>query len=72
MTVLSRPALRSVDKAVRVKNGLGFTDDSIFIPPDLVAANQLNDEDVATGVANPSLGPPGGRGCTRVRVTSRE
>jgi len=35
----------------RVSNGMGFTDDNIFIPPDLVSANAIDDEDTTTGVA---------------------
>ena len=36
---------------VRVSNGMGFTDDDIFIPPDLVTAHAIDDEDATTGVA---------------------
>lgn len=36
---------------VRVSNGMGFTCDNIFIPPDLVSAHSINDEDATTGVA---------------------
>ena len=36
---------------VRVDNGMGFTNDGIFIPPDLVAAHAINDDDVVSGIA---------------------
>jgi hypothetical protein len=36
---------------VRVGNGMGFTDGSIFIPPDLVTAHQIEDGDFVSGVA---------------------
>ncbi|QQP87532.1 hypothetical protein IGS68_15635 [Skermanella sp. TT6] len=42
---------RSFQSMVKVRNGLGFTDDNIFIPPDLVRTSDINDEDVVTGVA---------------------
>ncbi|WP_262031065.1 DUF7017 domain-containing protein [Microvirga sp. Mcv34] len=46
---------RQFEGPVRVRNGLGFTDDNIFVPPDLVAASNLDDEDVVSGVAIPSF-----------------
>ena len=37
--------------AVRVDKGMGFTPDGVFIPPDLVSAHGLGDEDFVSGTA---------------------
>ena len=36
---------------VRVDKGMGFTSDGIFIPPDLVAAHAIENDDVVSGIA---------------------
>lgn len=36
---------------VEVRNGLGFTSDSVFIPPDLIAAAAISDGDMVEGIA---------------------
>lgn len=42
---------RSFQSLVRVRNGLGFTDDEIFLPPDLLRVSDVNDADIVSGVA---------------------
>jgi hypothetical protein len=46
------PEVRQASRdQVRVTNGMGFTDGSIFIPPHLVTAHQIEDGDFVSGVA---------------------
>ncbi|KQY95034.1 MULTISPECIES: hypothetical protein [unclassified Brevundimonas] len=42
---------RSFKDKVRVDKGMGFTPDGVFIPPDLVSAHGLGDEDFVSGTA---------------------
>lgn len=42
---------RAFRETVRVDRGMGFTEGGIFIPPDVVAAHDLNDDDVVSGGA---------------------
>jgi hypothetical protein len=42
---------RAFNEAVEVRNGLGFTSEGIFIPPDLVASAGISDGDLVEGVA---------------------
>ncbi len=47
---------RPFRSAIRVtRKGLGFTDDGVFVPPGLVAAGEVGDQDVVTGLAVPSF-----------------
>lgn len=42
---------RAFKEPVRVDKGMGFTEGGIFIPPDLVAAHAMNDDDLVSGAA---------------------
>lgn len=42
---------RAFSEEVEVRNGLGFTSDGVFIPPDLVASTGISDGDSVEGVA---------------------
>ena len=42
---------RSFCASVRISNGMGFTDDGIFFPPDIVRSRDMQDEDVVSGKA---------------------
>ncbi|WP_426038010.1 tetratricopeptide repeat protein [Brevundimonas sp. DC300-4] len=46
---------RAFKETVRVEKEMGFTESGIFIPPDLVTAHNLNDDDVVSGAAVLSL-----------------
>ncbi|MBE0448651.1 MAG: hypothetical protein IBX64_11235 [Actinobacteria bacterium] len=43
--------LKSFSDDVREENGMGFTDDGIFIPPPLIRQNNIRDGDFVTGKA---------------------
>lgn len=43
--------LKPFSDDVREENGMGFTDDGIFIPPPLIRENNINDGDFVTGYA---------------------
>lgn len=43
--------LKSFSERVAVRNGLGFTSTDIFIPPDIVAAEEITDGEEVTGTA---------------------
>nr|ALF35177.1 Hypothetical protein ICEValHN437_089 [Vibrio alginolyticus] len=43
--------LKPFSDDVREENGMGFTDDGIFIPPPLIRENSINDGDFVTGYA---------------------
>ena len=47
----SMQVCKSFKAAVRVNNGMGFTSDDIFIPPDLVATHAIDDDDDVSGIA---------------------
>lgn len=42
---------RRFRSAVRISNGMGFTDDGIFIPPDIVRCHDLQDDELVSGRA---------------------
>lgn len=42
---------RAFKESVRVDKGMGFTEGGIFIPPDIVAAHDLSDDDFVSGAA---------------------
>lgn len=42
---------RAFKETVRVDKGMGFTESGIFVPPDVVAAHNLNDDDFVSGAA---------------------
>ena len=42
---------RRFQSSVRISNGMGFTDDGIFIPPDIVRAHNVQHDDVISGRA---------------------
>ena len=42
---------RSFRSTVRIRNGMGFTDDGIFIPPDIVRSHNMQDDEFVSGRA---------------------
>lgn len=57
--VTANPTNAEVDEAVcrrfrttvRISNGMGFTDDGIFIPPDIVRSHDMQDDELVSGRA---------------------
>lgn len=48
---VEKTVCRRFRTAARISNGMGFTDDGIFIPPDMVRAHKMQDGDFVTGRA---------------------
>ncbi|WP_417419518.1 DUF7017 domain-containing protein [Hoeflea sp.] len=48
---LDETVCRRFRTTVRISNGMGFTDDGIFIPPDIVRCHDLQDDELVSGRA---------------------
>ena len=48
---VSDDVCRNFRASVRISNGMGFTDDGIFIPPDIVRAHDMQEDDIVSGKA---------------------